>query len=323
MDAEVQATKSLSPAHKVTAGAAVSRKLKVIQGNYDEGFGTNLEDERRLTNWALYLQDDLSVSDAVSINAGVRYDHHQTFGGTTNPRIAVIYTPTEKAALKAVYGTAFRAPSPYELYYNDGGLSTKANPRLDHEEIQTYELIYEQYFGGRYRATAVGFHYDIDDLITQQTDPADGLLVFRNVDDVKADGVELELEGKSEGGMEGRVSYTFQKVVNKETGERLINSPRHLAKLNLILPLAANRVFLGIEEQYTARRRTLAGNYTDDFFITNATVFASNLLRGLELSASVYNLFDEKYFDPGGGEHVQDAIEQNGRTFRVKLSYIF
>ncbi|HAO20035.1 MAG TPA: hypothetical protein DCQ37_05780, partial [Desulfobacteraceae bacterium] len=43
----------------------------------------------------------------------------------------------------------------------------------------------------------------------------------------------------------------------------------------------------------------------------------------LEFSAGIYNLFDKIYEDPGYEEHRQDAIEQNGRTFRFKLTYSF
>jgi iron complex outermembrane receptor protein len=41
------------------------------------------------------------------------------------------------------------------------------------------------------------------------------------------------------------------------------------------------------------------------------------------VSASVYNLFDKSYADPGGGEHVQDRIPQDGRSFRVKVTASF
>jgi iron complex outermembrane receptor protein len=43
----------------------------------------------------------------------------------------------------------------------------------------------------------------------------------------------------------------------------------------------------------------------------------------LELSAGVYNLFDEDYSHPGAAEHTQDLLEQDGRTFRLKLQYAF
>ena len=61
-----------------------------------------------------------------------------------------------------------------------------------------------------FRIAATSFYYHINDLITQQTDPADGLLVYNNIDEINARGVELEAEGKWPRGLQGRVSYTLQ-----------------------------------------------------------------------------------------------------------------
>ena len=43
--------------------------------------------------------------------------------------------------------------------------------------------------------------------------------------------------------------------------------------------------------------------------------------RGFTLVGSVRNLFDRTYQDPGSEEHPQDAIRQDGRTFRVGLEW--
>jgi outer membrane receptor protein involved in Fe transport len=43
----------------------------------------------------------------------------------------------------------------------------------------------------------------------------------------------------------------------------------------------------------------------------------------MELAATVHNLFDTKYRDPGSEEHRQDSIVQVGRSVRVKLTYRF
>ena len=51
-----------------------------------------------------------------------------------------------------------------------------------------------------------------------------------------------------------------------------------------------------------------------------STLLGHALGKHLDLSASVYNLFDKKYFDPGRPEDVQDAIQQDGRNFRIKLT---
>ena len=45
-------------------------------------------------------------------------------------------------------------------------------------------------------------------------------------------------------------------------------------------------------------------------------------MRGLDLSAAVYNLFDREYSDPVSN-HLQDAIPQDGRSFRLKVRYEF
>jgi outer membrane receptor protein involved in Fe transport len=54
--------------------------------------------------------------------------------------------------------------------------------------------------------------------------------------------------------------------------------------------------------------------------VPNLTLLSHGLTRNLELSASVYNLFGERYRDPGSEEHRQDAIVQYGRSFRLKVT---
>jgi outer membrane receptor for ferrienterochelin and colicins len=82
-------------------------------------------------------------------------------------------------------------------------------------------------------------------------------------------------------------------------------------------------VFAGIEEQYLGRRRSLAGNYAEGFAVTNLTLFTQNILRRFELSASVHNLFDRKYGDPVSADLVQNILLQDGRTYRLKMTYAF
>ena len=171
----------------------------------------------------------------------MRYDNYSSFGGTTNPRLALIYKPWEKTILKLLYGDAFRAPNVYEQYYADNGVTAKPNPDLRPEKIRTYELVYEQYLGEHFRSSLSGFYYRIDDLITQQTD-TDGLLIYRNVGNIEARGMEVEIEGKWTDGLQGRASYVLQETKDQETGNELTNSPRHLVKLNLSAPLIRKTV---------------------------------------------------------------------------------
>jgi iron complex outermembrane receptor protein len=273
------------------------------------------------TVWALYLQDEWDLGKGFLLNAGVRYDHYETFGGTTNPRVALIYSPLARTTIKLLYGQAFRAPNAYELYYEGGG--NKANLNLHPETIRTYEAVLEQGVGERIRLVADGFSYDIRNVISQVTDPADSLLVFNNIGRVKAKGIELAAEGKWANGSSGRASYTIQRAEDSDTGEKLTNSPSSMAKLNAVVPVWSDKLFTGVELQYISDRKTPKGGAADSAAVVNLTLLARNLVRGLEISGSVYNLFDKAYGVPGGEEHVQNVIPQDGRTFRIKVTASF
>src|SRR4029453_5444657 len=121
------------------------------------------------------VQDEFRIGENLTFTAGARYDHHSTFGGTIKPRLTLIYHPPAKETVKLLYGEAFRAPNNYELYYGSGN-SFKTNPDLKPETISTTELVFEKYLGDHMRFAASGYVYRIKGLISQATDPADGLI---------------------------------------------------------------------------------------------------------------------------------------------------
>ena len=321
--AEVMYTGHFLKKHLTTVGMEGRYNIRQDQKNYDETpYLLNLDDSRTSHSYAFYLQDEYYLCTNLIANIGIRYDYYSNVGSTINPRLALIYKPFEKSIFKLLYGSAFRSPNAYELYYADNGISAKANPGLRPETIKTYELVYEQYYGEHLRSSLGVFYFVIDDLISQETD-SDNLLIFKNTSRVEAKGAEVEIEGKWANGLQGRMSYSAQKVTDELTAEVLTNSPQHLIKFNLIVPVLAKKVFAGIEIQYMSSRKTLSGNTEGGFATTNLTLFSHNIVRGVELSASFYNLLDTHYADPASGEHRQDVIEQDGRLFLFKMRYKF
>lgn len=323
--AELQADRRFFDAHNVSAGLEYRDNFRQDLWNADVNPPPRvvyLDDTRDSWNVAVFLQDEYTILDDLILNAGVRYDYYDSFGSTVNPRVALIYNFRE-TTFKALYGTAFRRANAYERYYVGTGF--KANPSLDPETISTYELVVERSLTPHLRATATGYYYRIDDLISQELDPADDLLVFRNREDVEAKGLELQLEMDERGpfGIAGRLGYALQETIDRDTKRRLTNSPTHLVNLNLIAPIFEDKLFGGLEVLYVGERKTLAGDRTDGHAVGNFTFFVKNLLGGLELSASVRNLWNERYSDPGSGEQVQDQIEQDGRSFWIKVKYGF
>jgi len=318
---EWQVTSRLFDRHTLLGGLEYRENLHQRLQNYDDRPRfVYLDMDPTSRSLGLFAQAELAIRTNLVLNTGVRYDYYfGSFGGTLNPRVGLIYNPWQTTTFKWLYGQAFRAPNPYERFFFT---EQRARPELDPEKIRTYELVYEQYLGRHYRLNVSGFYYEVEDLISQTATPTDDIY-FDNLDSASAKGVELELEGRFDSGLMARVSYTLQRAEDGETGRELSSSPRHLAKVNLSVPLYKDKVFAGLELQYQGSVKTINRRTESDFLTANLTLFSHKIVKDLEVSASVYNLFDTEYSYPGAEDHLQDVIQQDGRSFRVKLTYRF
>jgi outer membrane receptor for ferrienterochelin and colicins len=319
---EVTFSKQLFWKQRLSAGGEYQDDFQQDQGNYDvQPFVQYFADSRASNIESVYAQDEIHLRKNLVLNLGLRYDHYSIFGGTTNPRAALIYTPWEKTTFKLLYGQSFRAPNLFELFYNAPG--NEANPALQPETLKSTELVWEQYFGNHLRLTASGFYYPIHSLISEQVDPLTGDAVFRNAGSLNLRGVDFELGRKLPGGLETAISYSFQEATDLVTGTTPTNSPKHLAQASLSVPLIPQKLYASMDLQYVSRRITLMGQSAGAYAVPNFTLFSRNFARGWEVSASLYNAFNYKYSDPAGNGLVEDAIVQDGRSFRIKVGYRF
>jgi outer membrane receptor for ferrienterochelin and colicins len=323
LSGEIQLTKRVLRKHKLTLGTEIRYNHNQDQLNYNLGTTDRYIDDRRQSkNIGFYFQDEFSIAENVIVNGGIRYDYHSDFGGTAKPRLALIYHPAQKSTIKLLYGEAFRDPNSYELYY--GSQRTfRTNQALERETIGTSEVVFEQYLSRYFRFTASAYHYRLKGLITQHLDPVDELITFKNATEIRSKGLELEFESKLTNGLEARIAYSGQRAENLLTSERLTNSPTHLGKFNFSAPLLKQKLFANFELQYTSGRKTLNGAETEPLWLPNLTFLSKNITNKLDVFFGVYNIFDKKYGLPGSEEHLQNTIEQDGRTFRLKFTYRF
>ncbi len=316
---ELQMSKRLWGKHTFTFGGEYRDDFLQRDQLFNSGTGqvyTDSQSSRK--SYGIYAEGDVELLKQVHVNGGVRYDQYGDFQPAVDPRVALIYNPCEQSTIKAIYGTAFRAPNFLEL----------SDPRFQNispENITTYELVYEQAYGRHVRSSISGFYNHLDDLIVFQNGR------YGNIN-AESTGTELALEGTWSYGVRTRASYTLQKAENQSSSQSLPDSPEQLVKFNISVPVIKDKIFASLEFQFTGRRsayyattsgQTFPGADVGAYNVMNFTVFSQNLFKNLDFSATVYNVFDQQYSDPATPFHLQSEIPQDGRTFALKLTYRF
>ena len=185
------------------------------------------------------------------LNAGVRLDRLSTFGMHVTPRVGAVLLPRAQTAIKLLHGRAFRAPNAYERYYYNRLVDLDA--ALLPEQIRSSET---GVGGDRCRSTCGrrdGIRVNVDRMIEQRAleDGSGDDLYFVNAGDAprawrrSGSGTAARQRNRR------RVSATRLRTCAIMTDLPVSNSPRHLSKLGVQVPLPA--VVVGLEGQYVGR----------------------------------------------------------------------
>jgi iron complex outermembrane receptor protein len=313
-------TRTIPGRQTVTVGGEFVDNVHQKQwGRYLYESADNFVHEQSSRQGAVYVQDEIRVRPWLIFDVGLRHDRYSHFHRTT-PRGAVIVLPSANHSLKYLYGRAFRAPNAYELYYYE-----KTPTDLQPESIDTHEWIWEAYLGERVRTAVSTYRYKASRLVELELVDPDSILdpfAFGNAGTIEARGLEFESELRLKRGVQAVASYSLQDAKDTASDALLTNSPRHVTKLRLSVPGPLERSFASLEWRHLSTRTTLAGAA-----VAAASVVAASanlpITPALQLTFNVRNLFNARYADPASEEHVADALEQNGRTFRVGVSWAF
>jgi iron complex outermembrane receptor protein len=320
---EAKVSRDLFERNHLTLGTEIRDNLRQDQGDLVNPPNVFSPEPNSSLITAVYAQDEFGITSRITLNAGVRYDHYSTFGGTLNPRAAVIYRPAEKTALKLLYGNAFSAPDVYETSPNFG-VFYDDNLKLRPEHIQSLEARVEQGLGQYFQLSSGVYRNRISDLISLVEVPADQDFQYQNSGSAQALGMDVELTGRASNGLQGKASFDYVHAHDDGAGHpTLDNSPGPMAKLNLIVPLIGQRLSAGVEGQFLGRRLTLLQDSLSSYQVFNLTLLGHTVGKHLDIAASLFNLLDKKYFDPGRPEDPEDAIQQDGRSVRIKITARF
>lgn len=307
--------------HQLMLGSEVqSNFLQRQRSRLDGPAGGELADiDTTSQRWGLFVTDEVEVFTNLRAVLGARLDRQLDGERTATPRVALLWQAAPGLMLKYLDGRAYREPNAYEAQYQDS--FALANPMLRSETLRTREVALDWRAQPNLRLAASLYRYKVADLIEQQLDADSGLLVFNNVSAAKAQGLELEADYAGSAGWRLRGSWAGQRARSLADDTTLGNSPRSLTKLFLSLPLWHTRG--GLEWQRVGERLTVAGARLPAHAVTNLTLQLVPPGSALSMSASLYNVFDKAYADPGGPELRQDAVAQDGRQWRVQLALSF
>jgi outer membrane receptor protein involved in Fe transport len=330
---------------RVTAGGEGQIHPEVKQTARDDA-GVYLDDSSPYQVGAAYLNADLAFSSAVKVSAGARLDAYSTFGTSLNPRGAVIVRPYADGNLKILGGKAFRAPSAYELYYNDGGFTQVASPDIKPELVYSAEIEHTHRFSPTVAGTLTAYGNYVKDLILtagagDETDPLHYLNSGAPLATVGAEaGIRREwrrgwMVGASYGFSRARFikSESFRDLISLARNperRRVANAPSHLASLKGAVPIMARALLastrLSIEGPRYDRYETVGEDpqgRTSPVVLWDIVFSGTEPRFGIRYAVGMYNAFDWRYSLPLSPEFTQRAIAQDGRTFLASADVAF
>jgi len=272
--------------------------------------------------FSLYAQDQIKLLKNLNFTAGLRFDQYSVFGHAASPRLALIYNYSGSSSIKLLYSEAFRIPNFYEAYYKSYNVH-KINPDIKSERIRTAEITWSHKISGSVFGNFSVYRFTIYNLIDQVLDKNDGLSEFMNIGKATGTGAEYELRYKHPANdNQAFLNFTLQRSVDNNSNQILSNSPEFMVKSGIVCSFS--KYFNLVPEFfYETGRKTLLGNRTGNVCLFNFGINSCKFLKYFEASLKARNLFNIKYYVPGGNEHIQDEIVQNSRNIYVKLTAHF
>ena len=310
--------------HKLMFGVEYQNNTDIKQTfqNFDNP-AQNIALHNSVLRIGAYIQDEWRINDALSVTAGLRYDHNKWVDSVFSPRGGLIWQASPKVTFKALYSRSHRAPNSFERNYSDGTYQV-ANPGLQSEMTDTAEIVADYLPLPSMNLRATVYQWDMHNIIAAGVDPISGLSQYQQTGkSVLAKGTELSLDKTWDFGGRLRASYGLQNA--EQHNSHLVNSPYHLGKINISIPIPLiTGLHAGYELQYYGKRKTLDGTHTDSYVLANLNLVTNvPQVKGLEASLSIYNLFNENYLHPAADNNWQNTFWQPGRTVRFRMDYRF
>ena len=284
----------------------VEREDDQIEYNKDAGENT-IKD---IYTTSTYFDFQSRITKNIYATIGSRFDEHSMSGNEDSHRATLAYLFDDKTTkLKSSYGTGFRYPSLYEIFYQDNGAHTYT---LQAENSESFDFGIEKSFlnlGLSIDASYFNLKY-YDTLEAWNTSS----WLAKNLPGiVKSQGLELVSKWKKSNSLNFGLNYTYTSTYDGAEQDdpdknenfhdaRLVRVPRHIVNLatNLKIPgyknldLTLNTKWSDDARDYGNGNRTWADEKIDDYLVNDLSI-KYNLWESYNLFFDINNILDEKY----------------------------
>ena len=203
------------------------------------------EGSRDVYTWSVYAQDEIKLlGNRLQFVPGGRYVYNEAFGSRFTPKLSAMYS-LEHFNFRASYAAGFRTPDMKELYTETVSRNTLSigNPDLEPESSNYYSLNVE-FFNHWLTFSVTGYinrlknmitTLDITDQITPE-ETAAGIKKKReyiNSSKAEVNGFEASANIYFGAGLSLGLGYSYTDTEDKDTGNPIVRSSRHIATGNL------------------------------------------------------------------------------------------
>lgn len=250
-------------------------------------------DRRNLDTAGYYFQDQLKIMEMFFITPGVRLDDHELFGKEWTYKVSSACLLPSDTKLKFNWGTAFKAPSLYQLYSTeDYGGGPIGDPNLKPDKSKSYDFGFEQGLLNNRISFGLTYYYNkfknmVDYDLTASK--------YKNIGRVVTEGFEGNVSFSPTPSLSFSLNYTYTKSKDRDSEKELVRRPENQfglnANWNLInkLNFNLNGTYVGANWNDTANTQRVKHYYKFDL----ATSY--NINKDFQIFGSINNIFDRKY----------------------------
>ncbi|WP_291871242.1 TonB-dependent receptor, partial [Maribacter sp.] len=301
--------------------------------------------KNRLENYDFFSAADFQITKKIALYPGARFTTNSQFGNKLIWSLSSTYDFTRKLKLKAVFGSAFRAPNFTELFYFfvDSNHNIQGNPDLKPEDGVSYFISLENIFPiqnkGFLKSSFKTYFFDIQDKIEFTVSNDDDIqFTYKNIDTFKTVGFSLDNSFHYNNKWSANIGVTYRGE-SSSVIDLTNNLDTYLWSLNLTSGLSYTipklRTTLSTSLKYNGKSQLYVLDNNDEITVRQTNAFTwidasikTNPLKNLELTLGARNLADiirVNATDIATGAHDSSTggsrLLGYGRSYFIKILY--